>query len=65
MITIMIIVREKENNCNKRDLIDFWKRNCKDFKAVTFQKSGREVVFIFKVFLVANFNAFPFLLLSL
>ena len=31
--------KRKGNNCNKRGLIDFWKRNCKkDFKAVTFQK---------------------------
>ena len=41
------------------------KRNCKDFKAVRFQKSGKTYFFMFKVFLVATFNAFPFPLLSL
>ena len=39
--------KRKGNNCNKRDLIDFWKRNCKDFKAVTFQKSGKKYLFYF------------------
>ena len=52
--------KRKGNNCNKRDLIDFWKRNCKDLKAVTFQKSGKKHFYIFKVFLVATFKAFLF-----
>ena len=46
MITIMTII--KGNNCNKRDLTDFWKGNCKDFKAVTFQKSGKKYFLFLK-----------------
>ena len=42
--------KRKGNNCNKRDLIDFWKRNCKDFKAVTFQKSGKKYLLFLKSF---------------
>ena len=65
MVTIMIVMKEKEKIATKETWLIFWKRNCSDFKAVSFQKSGKRNSFIFKVFLVATFNDFPFLLLSL
>ena len=58
-------MREKEKIATKETWLIFWKRNCGDFKAVSFQKSGKKNFFIFKVFLVATFCDFPFLLLSL
>ena len=42
MITKMITMREKEIIATKKVLIDYWKRNCKEFTAVPFQKSSKE-----------------------
>ena len=47
MITIMIIYREKEINATKKTWLIFWKRNCKDFKVVSFQKSGKKCFSLF------------------
>ena len=60
MIVIMIIKMEKEIIATKETWLIFWKRNCKDFKAVSFQKSEKKYYFISKVFLVAPLMLFLF-----
>ena len=52
MIMIITIEKEVKFKATKKDLDYFWKRNCKNIKAVTFQKWR----YIQKDFLVATFN---------
>ena len=61
MIMIITIEKEVKFKATKKDLDYFWKRNCKNIKAVTFQKWR----YIQKDFLVATFNLIPFLFTSL
>ena len=65
MITIMTIIREKEIIATKETSLIFGNETAWTSRQSRFKNQARSISFIFKVFLVATFNAFPFLLLSL
>ena len=65
MITKMIIIREKEIIATKKSWLIIENETARNFQQLRFKNPARTIFFIFKVFLVATFNTFPFLLLSL
>ena len=60
----MTVIREKEITATKKTWLIF-ETKLQGLQSSHVSKIRQDVFFIFKVFLVATFNAFPFLLLSL
>ena len=65
MITKMITMTEKEIIATKKSWLIIENGTARNLQQFRFKNPAKKHFFISKVFLVATFNTFPFLLLSL